>query len=269
MNGMPVKKARAGEIEVAYKEFGVGDPLIFIMGYSGTMAVWDPVMLAELAKTCRVFIFDNRGMGSTSTTDRPFSIELFADDTARFMDAIGLRRAHILGYSMGGSIAQELALRHPDKVDKLILYAANCGGSQMTPASAETIRLLTDTSGTPRDRDERFVGLLLPEEWRRANPGYQKRLPVIEEVALPAIMDRQAKAMEEWAGSYGRLRLISRDTLLLAGADDVVVPPDNSLHIAEKMSGAWLVRVKGGGHGMMYQWPREIASIVATFLGSH
>ncbi|GAH97822.1 unnamed protein product, partial [marine sediment metagenome] len=111
----------------AYKKFGEGDPLLLIMGYSGTIDLWATEMLKELAARYQVIIFDNRGMGKTTASDKEFTIELFADDTRGLLDALGIERAHVLGWSLGTYIAQEFALTYPDKVDKLILYAGDCG----------------------------------------------------------------------------------------------------------------------------------------------
>jgi pimeloyl-ACP methyl ester carboxylesterase len=122
-----MEKVSVGDIDIAYKVFGEGDPLLLIMGYSGTMDLWSPEVLAELAAHYKVIIFDNRGMGNTIASGKKFTIELFADDTAGLLDALDIERSHVLAWSMGTNIAQELVLNYPDKVDKLILYAADCG----------------------------------------------------------------------------------------------------------------------------------------------
>ena len=136
-----------------------------IMGYSGTMDLWDPDMLDALAEKHRVITFDNRGMGETTAGTREFTMEQFADDTAGLIDALGIDRAHVLGWSMGTNIVTELALRNPDMVNKLILYAADPGGEQAIQPTPAVMKEMTDTSGTPRERDERLVKLLFPPDW--------------------------------------------------------------------------------------------------------
>lgn len=263
-----MKIVNVDDIRMAYKELGSGYPLVLIMGYSGTMDIWDTAMLKDLSRIFRVIIFDNRGMGGSTATDKEFTIELFAQDTAHFMDAIGVGRAHVLGYSMGTCIAEELALKFPEKVDKLILYAAECGGKEAIQAAPEVMSRLTDTSGSVGEREERLINLLLPERWRKENPEYRKTLPRVKEAPSVANIDRQTKAMENWRGCFDRLGLVKQDTLLITGTDDVLMPPANSAMMAERMPRAKLVQLEGGGHGVMYQQPAELARIVTAFLQS-
>jgi pimeloyl-ACP methyl ester carboxylesterase len=263
---IPMKTVQVDDIQIAYKEFGRGYPLVLIMGYSGTMDIWDAVMLKDLSRNFRVIIFDNRGMGGSTATDKEFTIELFAQDTAHFMDALGLKRSHVLGYSMGTGIAQELALQYPEKVNKLILYAADCGGSEAIPPLPEVMRQLTDTSGPAEEREERLIKLMLPEKWLKDTPDYRKLLPRVKETSSMANIDRQTKAMEDWKGCCSRLPMIVQDTLLIAGTDDVLTPPGNSLMMVQQIPRAWLVQLDGGGHGVMYQRPRQFARILVTFL---
>ena len=111
---------RANDIDLYYEEHGSGEPLLLIMGWGGNAASWEP-QLAGLAENFRVIIFDNRGAGRSSAPDEPYSIVQMATDTARLMEALELPRAHVFGISMGGMIAQELALMHPEKVGALVL----------------------------------------------------------------------------------------------------------------------------------------------------
>jgi len=124
---------QVGDIPMSYRIYGEGYPLVMIMGYGSTMKLWDPMLIRSLSAYYKLIIFDNRGMGNTETGKLPFSIEQFADDTAGLMDALGIRQAHVLGWSMGGLIAEEVALRHPGKVNKLILYAAHCNANLFPP----------------------------------------------------------------------------------------------------------------------------------------
>src|SRR5918999_3188259 len=128
---IPSKKVHVGDIDIAYKIFGKGDPIFLINGYSHSMDNWDPTLLERLASNHTVIIFNNRGIGNTTSGEnRFFSIAQFANDTAGLLDVLEIKQADILGYSMGGFIAQELALTHPDRVGKLIIYASICGGNE-------------------------------------------------------------------------------------------------------------------------------------------
>ena len=112
-----------GDINIAYRILGQGEPVVLIMGSGSTMDMWDPHFLENLSSEYRVIVFDNRGMGNTTAPPGNFSIAQFANDTAGLMTALGIEKAHVLGWSMGSFVASELAIRHPEKVDKLILYA--------------------------------------------------------------------------------------------------------------------------------------------------
>src|SRR5271157_650793 len=147
-----VRTVAVDDIDIAYRDFGQGKPLILITGYGATMDLWPPEVLSNLSLEHRVIVFDNRGMGNTTTSAKPFSIGLFADDTAGLMDALNISRADVLGWSMGADIAQELALRHPGKVDRLILYAGSVGGNESVPASPDVVERLTNTSGSAREQ---------------------------------------------------------------------------------------------------------------------
>jgi len=260
------KMVHVGDIDIAYKMFGEGEPLLLIMGYSGTMDLWPPEVLQELATHYKVIIFDNRGMGETTASDKQFTIELFADDTAGLLDALNIEHAHVLGWSMGTTIAQQLALDHPDKVGKLILYAAYCGGKEAIWPSREVLIMLVDTSGTPEERGERLLKLLFPQEWLEEHPDPSTYFPMPTETSSPENVARQYEAMGIWYGTFSRLPQITQDTLLITGTDDILTPPENSFIIAQQIPGAWLVQLKGGGHGVMYQYSEKFSRIVLTFL---
>jgi alpha/beta hydrolase fold len=117
---IPLKRVHVGDIDIAYKMFGKGNLLLLIIGAGATMDAWDPTVLKQLSTNHTVTIFDNRGIGQTSTgTIKNFSISQYANDTAGLLDALAIQKADVLGYSLGSLIAQELILIHPDKVDKL------------------------------------------------------------------------------------------------------------------------------------------------------
>lgn len=261
-----IQMVKVRDVDVAYKILGEGDPLVLIMGYAGTMDLWAPQLLQELASRYRAIIFDNRGMGKTTASDKEFTLEVFADDTAALLDALGIKRANVLGWSMGSCIAQELALNHPDKVDKLILYAADCGGKEAIPPSPEVLKILADTSGTPQERGERLLKLLFPPSWFEKYPDPRTYFPQVTETSPPASIDRQNQAMAEWEGTFSRLGQITHPTLLITGTKDVLTPAKNSFIIGEQIPGAWVVQLKGGGHGLMYQYPKRMSQIMLTFL---
>jgi len=257
-----------GDIEIAYQTLGEGDPLLLIMGYSGTMDLWAPEMLKELASKYQVIIFDNRGMGRTTASDKEFTIELFADDTLGLLDALGIERAHVLGWSLGTYIAQEFTLRYPDRVEKLILYAGDCGGKDAIYPGPEIMEALGDTSASSRERGERLLATLFPEKWLKEHPDPRTYFPEVTETSSPENIKRQYQSWQNWKGTYSRLAKITQPTLLITGAEDVNTPWQNSLMLIELIPGAWLVQLEGGGHGVMYQYPNKFSRIILTFLAS-
>jgi len=261
-----MKTVPVGDITIAYKEAGSGEPLIMIMGYSGTMDLWDTRLVNQLAKQYRVIIFDNRGMGNTTSSDKEYTIRLFANDTAGLLDALGIKKAHVLGWSMGTNIAQEFTLDYPEKVDKLILYAGDTGGKEALPPAPQDIAALTNMTGTDRERGERLFGELFPPAWLKENPDPSKYFPKVSSMSPAGNVRRQAAAMMTWNGTYSRLPALKQPLLLITGDQDVLTPPANSFVIAGQVPHSWVVRMRGGGHGLMYQYPDAFAGIVLTFL---
>jgi pimeloyl-ACP methyl ester carboxylesterase len=268
IQSIPSKKVHVGDIDIAYKIFGKGDPILLINGYSHSMDNWDPTLLERLASNNTVIIFNNRGIGNTTSGEnRFFSIAQFANDTAGLLDVLEIKQADILGYSMGGFIAQELALTYPDRVGKLIIYASICGGNESILAS-QVINMLSNGSGTAVERIERFLPLFFPEKWRNENPNYLERIPKTIETIPNKTLDQHTGAIFNWTGTCSKLKNITQPTLVIVGTDDVVTLPANSLLITERIPGAWLVQIKGAGHGLMYQYPEQFNKVLQTFLST-
>jgi hypothetical protein len=136
IHDIPMKKVHVGDIHIAYKTVGKGDPILLISGASSDMNKWEPSTLRELSSNHTVIVFDNRGVGNTTTGTKPFSIQQLANDTAGLLDALKIQKAlDVLGYSMGSFVAQQLTITHPEKVNRLMLVAASCGGKESIPQS--------------------------------------------------------------------------------------------------------------------------------------
>jgi len=255
-----------GDINISYRILGQGDPIVLIMGYGSTMDMWDPHFLENLSSKYRVIIFDNRGMGNTTTTPENFSIAQFANDTAGLMAALGIEKAHVLGWSMGSFVAQELAIRHPERVNKIILYAGDCGGKEAVMPSPKVLSDLANSSGTPEERGMRLLDLLFPKDWLSRQPAFYKWFPISKETSLPENIERQARAIATWPGSFDRLGSIESHALVVTGTEDVIAPPENAFILAQRINGSWLVQFNGAGHGLMYQYPDRLARIVGDFI---
>jgi pimeloyl-ACP methyl ester carboxylesterase len=263
-----MEMVRVGDIEMACEISGEGRPLVMIQGLTATMDWWDEGLLEALSRRYRVLTFDNRGAGRTVAPDGEFSIEQFADDTAGLMDELGIESASVLGYSMGGMIAQELALRYPERVEKLILCVTFCGGSRTVVATREVMQKLVDRSGSVDDQVERFVGLMFTPEWIAANretiEDFKKRYMIAPTTDHNAARQFMATLTFD---AYDRLPGITAPTLVVCGADDVLIPSENSRIIAGAIPGARLLAYEGSGHGFVWQRRAEFALEIEEFLG--
>lgn len=115
---------------MAYRTFGQGDPILLIGGLGAKVDSWEPSILRNLSTNHTVIVLDNRGVGNTTTGTKPFSVQQFANDTNGLLDALKIQKADVLGHSMGTFVAQQLAVMHPEKVNRLVLVAASCGGKE-------------------------------------------------------------------------------------------------------------------------------------------
>ncbi|HJT84090.1 MAG TPA: alpha/beta hydrolase [Nitrososphaeraceae archaeon] len=262
------KKVHVGDIEIAYKTFGKGEPIILINGYSFAMDSWHPTLLEKLTANHTVIIFDNRGIGNTSSgaDEQKFSIGQFANDTAGLLEALKIKKVDVLGWSMGGAIAQELAISHPDRVGKLIIHASFCGPMKSIQPSQEVLNAMTNETGTAEDRISRLHPLFFPEEWRKENPNYLDTIPKSTEIISNQTLSQHKQAIANWTGTCNKLSNITQPTLVIVGTKDTGAPPVISLQITEQIPGAWLVQIKGGGHALMYQYPEQFSNIVEAFL---
>lgn len=173
----------------------------------------------------------------------------------------------MLGLSAGGFVAQELTLLHPEKVNRLIIYSSTCGGKETLPPqlSPEIIRSVVSGNASI----DTFLSTLFPKEWIKQHTDY------IEKNFVPKLpmgkvskesLQLQLEATSKWSGTCNRLSSITKPTLVITGTDDITSPPANSVMIAEKIPGAWLVQIRGGGHGLMFQCPQQSTAVLETFL---
>lgn len=268
LHEIETKKIRVNDIDMAYKIIGNGSPILLINGYSAPLDFWDPTLVERLATNHTVITFDNRGIGNTTSGIKKFSIPQFAEDTSGLMDALNIKKADIIGWSMGGMIAQELVLSNPEKVGRLIIYASICGGNQSVSPSPEVLKVFSNQSGSTIERLQKFLPLLFPEQWRHDNPNLINELPKSDEETPIKTLNLQTEAITNWTGTCNRLGNITQPTMVLVGTDDDLTVPPNSILIAGKIPGAWLIQIKGGGHAMMMQFPEKFSNIVDTFLKS-
>jgi pimeloyl-ACP methyl ester carboxylesterase len=251
----PVRRVRAGGITIGYRQFGSGPPLLLIAGEASSMVEWGPFLPRRLSRYFRVTMFDNRGIGySTDQSARPLTIELMADDSAQLLDALGIRKAVIVGWSTGGEIALTMAVRHPGKLSALVSSGGTAGGPTAVQPSAHT-KAAFRSSGLSAASG--LLGSLFPAPARAAAVAYVAGLLAIPpEKVSRQISRRQAQAEIRFArttATYDGLPGIRVPTLVTGGALDGLVPPANARLIAARIPHARLVIFAGAAHMMMFQ----------------
>lgn len=259
------KIVNIGDINMAYSIIGEGDPLVLIMGYTGSMDSWSIQMLEMLSNHYKVIVFDNRGMGKSESTDEPFTIKQFADDVSKLLDKLAIEKAHILGFSMGVSIALEMVLNEPGRVNKLILFGGSCGGNEEISPDPEVMESLEDILNISMTDAQRFFRMFFPEVFIQQHRDIHKFMPVPEVIPTQENINKQFQALINWDGVYNRLSEIDKSTLVITGKDDIIRPPQNATLLANKISDAWLIKVEGG-HGLMWQSPQKLADLILSFL---
>jgi pimeloyl-ACP methyl ester carboxylesterase len=247
---------------VAYRVVGDGPPLVLIMGYAGTMQTWEPQFLDTLALHFRVVIFDNAGIGGTRALPSPLTVDAMANQTSALIDALHLGRADVLGWSMGGMIAQALAVLHPGQVRRLVLCATFPGVGTVIPPQAK-INDLTNGNGLP---------VLFPADQPMAADAFSAGAQSYAdpEAASAGVISAQADASLSWFhGTDPAGRLTSRitaATLVADGAEDQLDTVSNSRTIAGLIPGARLVIYPDAGHGFLFQEGTPFAVRVESFL---
>ena len=255
---IPVSTLLAGDISLAYHEKGEGEPLLLIMGLGGSMHEWDRVFLSRMAHNYHIIIFDNRGAGDSGGAHLGLTIPDMTMDCCHLLRALGISKAHILGYSMGAMIALDMAEKHQEMVDRIILIAPVTDGAQ----TSARIQPFIDTSLPELIR----VEALLPDSFITEHPGMRDVFPPpVHPVNIPLIY-RQLRAMDKYTISHETLASMKRRALILVGSGDLITPAESAQAIAGAIPHAEIRIIPGGGHGIIYQVPEILADLTIEFL---
>lgn len=257
-------RAHNGDIAIDWDEAGQGPPLLLVQGLGYGRWGWDP-LLPGLVEHFQVITFDNRGIGASSVPDGPYSARQMADDAVAVLDAAGVDKAHVAGISLGGMIAQEIALAHPDRIDRLVLISTTPGVPHGYPMPEVTVRLMTEAQSlSPDEALERFVVNALGTE---PDPGLVDRLVSLRRAHPPDPSGWQGQAAAGTTYEGGdRARHIASPTLVITGTSDRVVDPRNSHLLEELIPDARLQLVTGGGHLVFWEHPDQVADSMIGFL---
>lgn len=271
---LDVRHARVGSADIAWAEVGSGSPLLLLNGTGSPMAEWDPAFLATLAESHRVIVFDYPGLAQSGPAPGRMTIENLTTWTAGLVETLGLTSTHVLGWSMGGFVAQRLTVRYPHLVNRLVLAGTNPGSRRTRFGPRWVQRIDSD----PRAGDRAFLATNFPQSRasRRAGRRFLHRIRLaIESGRYPSndvdrrVVAAMIRAEHPWYRSsrnWLELRSISRPTLVIDGRADVITPPVNSRRIARRIPGARLHLYPQAGHAFLFQEPRLVGQDVTRFL---
>jgi pimeloyl-ACP methyl ester carboxylesterase len=254
-----------------YEISGDGEPLLLIMGTSGSIVLWGE-LLPRLAQSHRVIAVDNRGLGGSDRGTGPISVAGIAEDASALLEAIEVPRAHMLGWSLGSAVVQELALARPDQVASALLYATwgRCDGFQRSMLSALRLPYVH------RDMESALLsaGLAFSPQLLDHPDFAQMLAPMLP--AFPQNEEQMQVTVEQWDAdllhdTLDRLGAITAPTLVVVGEQDLLTPPWQAKKVADAIPGARFELVTGPGssHGMHVERPADLAKILTGFLADH
>ncbi len=262
---------RVGDVEIAYYVRGRGPTVLCIMGLGGRAADWNGEgFLARLEDRFELVTVDNRGTGASDKPMGEYSLEVMADEAVAVLDVLARPRAHVIAISMGGMIAQLVALRHAARVDRLVLIATHGGGPGITPPTPAALAVLMADRSKPR------AGMVRDALTAISAPGFATRDPsAVDTMVKLAVLQptpevvfaRQLAAVmaSDRSASLGSIRA---PTLVVHGTEDPLIPPPNGVALARAIPGARLVTLEGCGHLPMWERPARLADVVGEFLAA-
>jgi len=263
-------KAKSNGIEIHYEVAGSGEPLVLIAGLGYPLWMWHR-MVPYLAQHFQVIAFDNRGVGQTDKPAGPYTAQMLAADTAGLLEALGIEKAFVMGHSMGGFIAQAMALDFPQKISKLILSATNFGGPRHIPITPEAMAVLSDVTSDPLTRFKNGLMVSTAPGWADQNPEIIKTwiewriAHPIELAPYQAQMAIGLGLISETAAFERRLPNISALTLILFGKHDKVVPPGNADLLARQIPNSKIAILPNAGHFFPMEVPQAASQVVIDF----
>lgn len=255
-------------VRIAYEVRGDDEPLLLIHGLGYARWGWEPV-IEDLADRYRVVAFDNRGIGDSDVPEGPYTAAQMASDALAVLDAAGIDRAHVIGTSLGGMVAQEFAIDHPERVGRLILVASHPGGESGYPLPEQTQQLIEEMPEMePEAALRRATRNALSDEALETQPELVDRILEhrLGDPQDPAGWQAQAAAGAGYE-SGGRLSQIQAPTLVVQGDEDVVVDTRNAEVIAEAIPDARLEWLGGAGHLAFWEQADRFVRLVTDFLG--
>jgi 3-oxoadipate enol-lactonase len=260
--------ANVNGININYKIEGIGEPLIMIIGLGSDQSNWR-LQTTDFKNHYQTITFDNRGAGKSDRPPGPYTIKMMADDTIGLIDHLGIDKAHILGVSMGGMIAQELAINHPERVNKLVLGSTFAQRNETSGFTPEINKALEAYEGSARDLASlrRVASVIIDYSFNKGS--YRVTLLPLMKTAIrfsgiTGFAEQLGAILAHDAAD--RLGLINASTLVMTGTEDRVIRPVSSDLIASLVQRSKLVKVLGGSHGFSGEMSGEFNREVLDFL---
>ena len=261
----------AGRSRLAWRAVGSGPDLLLVNGYAATGEDWDPTFLWELGDVYRVICPDNRGFGGSELGVGEMSVAAMAADLEALLDALEIERLPVVGWSMGGFVAQSLAARAPRRVAALALIATDPGGPAAVRAEPEVWSRLLDHLGTPREQASRLISLLFPaQQAAEFDRRFGEVVAAAQAKLSPAALRAQEGAMAAWHEA-AQLRPSAAErppTMVAHGREDVVIPAANAELLAAHWGAREVETIDGCTHAIMAQQPERLAASILDFFAT-